>query len=160
MTTSLLSTLAAVAVGLMSGLYWAFTVVVMPSLRANDDRSFIAFMQAGNRVTISIWFLPVFVGSLLLPIAAAIALLAGDNGDAKRWGIGGAVLATLPVAITAGGSVPLNLALDRAGDVDSIDDPAAVRRAFEGPWTHFNFWRTITSTATLFALIRAVVQLR
>lgn len=160
MTTSLLSTLAAATVGLMSGLYWAFTVVVMPSLRTNDDRSFIAFMQAGNRVTISIWFLPVFVGSLLLPIAAAIALLAGDNGDAKRWGIGGAVLAAFPLAITAGGSVPLNLALDRAGDVDSIDDPAAVRRRFEGPWTRFNLWRTITSTAAFFALIRAVLLLR
>lgn len=119
MTTSLLFTLSAVAVGLMSGLYWAFTVVVMPSLRANDDRSFIAFMQAGNRVTISIWFLPVFVGSLLLPIAAAIALIAGDNDDAKRWGVASAVLAALPVAITAGGNVPLNLALDRAGDVET-----------------------------------------
>ncbi|MGH9945519.1 MAG: DUF1772 domain-containing protein, partial [Pyrinomonadaceae bacterium] len=156
MITSLLSTLSAVAVGLMSGLYWAFTVVVMPSLRANDDRSFIAFMQTTNQVTISIWFLPVFVGSLLLPIAAAIAaLLAGDNDDAKRWAIAGAILAAIPVAITAGGNAPLNLALDRAGDVDSIGDPASVRRAFEGPWTRFNLWRTITSTAALFALIRA-----
>lgn len=160
MSTSLLSTLSAVAVGLMSGLYWAFTVVVMPSLRANDDRSFIAFMQTTNQVTISIWFLPVFVGSLLLPIAAAIALLAGDNDGAKRWGIGGAILAAISVAITVGGNAPLNLALERAGDVDSIGDPASVRRAFEGPWTRFNLWRTITSTAALFALIRAVRQLR
>ena len=160
MITSLLSTLSAVAVGLMSGLYWAFTVVVMPSLRANDDRSFIAFMQTTNQVTISIWFLPVFVGSLLLPIAAAVALLAGGNDGAKRWGIVGAILAAISVAITVGGNAPLNLALDRAGDVASIGDPASVRRAFEGTWTRLNLWRTITSTVALFALIRAAMQLR
>lgn len=160
MTRSLLSTLAAVAVGLMSGLYWAFTVVVMPALRTNDDRSFISFMQATNRVTISVWFLPVFVGSLLLPIATAIALLAGDNDDARRWGIASVILAAIPIAITAGGNVPLNLALDRAGDVDSIDDPASVRQAFEGPWTRLNLWRAITSAAALAALTRTVLALR
>lgn len=157
---TILSSLSAVAVGLMSGLYWAFTIVVMPGLRDNDDRAFISFMQASNRLTLTIWFLPIFVGSLLLPIAAAVALLAGDNDDAKRWGIASAILAAIPMAITAGGHVPLNIALDAAGNVDTIDDPAAVRRAFEGPWTRLNLWRTISSTAALAALIRTVLLLR
>ena len=160
MTTSILSTLSAIAVGLTSGLYWAFTIAVMPGLRDNDDRAFISVMQAINQRIQNVWFLPVFMGSLLLPIAAAIALLAGDNDDAKRWGIASAILAAIPVLVTVGGNVPLNNALDAAGNVNALDDPAAVRRAFEGPWTRLNLWRTITSTAALATLIRTVLLLR
>lgn len=160
MITSILSTLSAIAVGLTSGLYWAFTIAVMPGLRDNDDRAFISVMQAINRRIQNAWFLPVFMGSLLLPIAAAVALIAGDNDDAKRWGVASAVLAAIPVAITIGGNVPLNNTLDAAGNVETIDDPADVRRAFEGPWTRLNLWRTITSTAALAALIRTVFLLR
>lgn len=160
MLTSLLTTLSAVTVGLMSGLYWAFTIAVMPGLRDNNDRTFIAVMQAINQRIQNIWFLPVFVGSLLLPIGAAIALLASDHDDAKRWGIASAILAAIPFALTVGGNVPLNNALDAAGEFASIENPGEVRRAFEGPWTRLNLWRTITSTAALAALIRTVLLLR
>ena len=160
MTTTILSTVSAVAVGLTSGLYWAFSIAVMPGLRDNDDRAFISVMQAINRRIQNIWFLPVFMTSLLLPIAGAIALLAGDNDDAKRWGVASAVLAAIPFAITVGGNVPLNNALDAAGSVNAIEDPVSVRRAFEGPWTRLNLWRTVASTAALVALIRTVLVLR
>jgi uncharacterized membrane protein len=155
--SAVLATLSAIVVGLMSGLYWGFSIAVMPGLRDQDDRAFIAVMQAINTRIQNPWFLPVFMGSLLLPIAAAIAALAGDSGEAKRWGIAGAVLAAMPFAITVGGNVPLNDALDAAGPVAAIDDPAAVRRAFEGPWARLNLWRTVTSTAAVIVLIRAVV---
>lgn len=158
--TSVLSTLSAIAVGLTSGLYWAFTVAVMPGLRDTDDRTFISAMQSISRRIINPGFLPVFTGSLLLPVAAAIAHLAGDNDDARRWGIAGAIMAVIPVAITFGGNVPLNDAIEAAGDVERIEDPASVRDAFEGPWIRLNLWRTITSTVALAALIRTVRLLR
>jgi len=160
MLATLLTTLSAVAVGLMSGLYWSFSIAVMPGLRDTDDRPFISVMQAINRRIQNIWFLPVFMASLLLPIAAAIALLVDDNSDAKRWGVSSAILAAIPFAVTVAGNIPLNNALDAAGDVDAIEDPAVVRRAFEGPWTRLNFWRTITSTAALAALVRTILLLR
>ena len=158
--SSTLSMLSAMAVGLTSGLYWAFTVAVMPGLRDSDDRTFIAVMQAINMRIQNIWFLPVFMGSLLLPIAAAVALLMGDNLEARRWGVASAVLAAIPFALTAGGNVPLNDALDAAGAVGTIEDPATVRHAFEGSWNRLNLWRTITSTAALVALIRTVLLVR
>lgn len=151
--TTILAALSAIVVGLASGLYWAFTVAVMPGLRDTGDRAFIAVMQAINRRILNAWFLAVFMGSLLLPIATAVALLAGDDDDAKRWGIASAVLAAIPVALTAGGNVPLNNALDAAGHVDTIDDPAAVRRAFEERWTRLNLLRTVTSTAALICTV-------
>jgi uncharacterized membrane protein len=158
--SGILATLSAIAVGLTSGLYWSFTVAVMPGLRDADDRVFIAVMQAINTRIQNVWFLPVFMGSLLLPVAAAIALLMGDNAEARRWGVASAILATIPFALTAGGNVPLNNALDAAGAAGTIEDPSVVRRAFEGPWTRLNLWRTIISTAALAALVRTVLLVR
>ena len=70
--TTILAALSTVAVGLMSGLYWAFSVAVMPGLRDADDRAFVTTMQAINRRILNPWFLTVFMGSLLLPIAGGI----------------------------------------------------------------------------------------
>lgn len=155
--TTILASLSTVAVGLMSGIYWAFTTAVMPGLRDRDDRSFIVTMQSINRRILNPWFLTIFMGSLLLPIATAIALFLDDDNDARWWGIAGAIAAAVPFAITIGGNVPLNNALDAA---TPNDDQAATRRAFEGPWTRLNLWRTITATAALAVLIRTLLTLR
>lgn len=155
--TTILASLSTVAVGLMSGIYWAFTTAVMPGLRDRDDRSFIVTMQSINRRILNPWFLTIFMGSLLLPIATAIALFLDDDNDARWWGIAGAIAAAVPFAITIGGNVPLNNSLDAA---TQNDDQAATRRAFEGPWTRLNLWRTITATAALAVLIRTLLTLR
>lgn len=155
--TTILASLSTVAVGLMSGIYWAFTTAVMPGLRDRDDRSFIVTMQSINRRILNPWFLTIFMGSLLLPIATAIALFIDDDNDARWWGIAGAIAAAVPFAITIGGNVPLNNTLDAA---TPNDDQAATRRAFEGPWTRLNLWRTITATAALAVLIRTLLTLR
>lgn len=155
--TTILASLSTVAVGLMSGIYWAFTTAVMPGLRDRDDRSFIVTMQSINRRILNPWFLTIFMGSLLLPIATAIALFLDDDNDARWWGIAGAIAAAVPFAITIGGNVPLNNTLDAA---TPNDDQAATRRAFEGPWTRLNLWRTITATAALAVLIRTLLTLR
>lgn len=155
--TTILAALSTVAVGLTSGIYWAFTVAVMPGLRDTGDRTFVTSMQAINRRILNPWFLTLFMGSLVLPIAAAIALFVDDDGDARWWGVAGAVAAAVPFAITMGRNVPLNDALDAA---DPDDNPAATRRAFEGPWTRLNLWRTVTSTAALAIFIRTILLLR
>lgn len=148
--TGVLAILATVAVGLTSGLYWGFAVGVMPGLRDADDRAFVAAMQAVNRRILTPGFLVVFLGSLLLPIATAVALLSGDGDDARRWGVVGAVAAVVPFAITAGGNVPLNDALAAA----DLGDATSARRAFEGRWVRLNRWRALASVVALIALAR------
>ena len=39
--TTILSALSTIAVGLTSGLYWGFSIAVMPGLRDTDDRAFV-----------------------------------------------------------------------------------------------------------------------
>jgi uncharacterized membrane protein len=56
------------------------------------------------------------------------------------------------------GNVPLNDALDAAGRIDEIKDLAAVREKFETKWVRLNALRTVTSTASLAALLWAAVR--
>lgn len=156
--TTILTFCAIISVGMMSGLYWAFTIAVMPGLAESDDRTFIAVMQAINRRIQNIWFLPVFLGSVVLPVATAVTLFVSNDSEATAWGVAGGLLAILPVVITGRGNIPLNTALASAGDGGDLDDPAAVRRSFERPWNRLNLWRTVCSTLAFVALIGAVVQ--
>jgi len=48
--------------------------------------------------------------------------------------------------VTFAGNIPLNNALDGAGDPDRVTDLGAVRRAFESRWVRLNTLRAATST--------------
>lgn len=154
MITFSLTMLATVAAGLMAGLYVAFSIAVMPGLREMDDRTFIATMQAINRRILNPWFMAIFLGSVLAPVALAVTLLVGDHeADVRRWGVLGAVLAVVSFAITVGANVPRNVALDHAGDPSALADPAAVRGTFEASWTRWNHLRSVFSVAAFVALV-------
>nr|BFE81336.1 hypothetical protein GCM10020093_039370 [Planobispora longispora] len=59
--------------------------------------------------------------------------------------------------VTAAVNVPLNNAIDAAGDPAAIADPAAVRAAFETRWVRWNVVRAVSSTAALACLAWALV---
>ena len=121
---TILAVSAIISVGMMSGLYWAFTIAVMPGLAESDDRTFVAVMQAINRRIQNVWFLPVFLGSVVLPVATAVTLFVSNDSEATPWGVAGGLLAILPLVITVRGNIPLNTALESAGDGGDLDDPA------------------------------------
>lgn len=132
---------AALLLGLSAGLFFAFSVAVMPGLRRTDDAAFVAAMTAINRAILNFPFGLVFVGALVAPVVAAI--LAFITGASSPWLlIAAAVVYLVGVLFVTGGvSVPLNEALDRDGK----------RRAFESRWVRFNTVRTVSGTAA-FAL--------
>ena len=68
------------------------------------------------------------------------------------------MLAVGTIAITAGGNIPLNDALDAAGDVDRIRDLAAVRSDFESAWVRWNIARCLTSAGALGCLVMAALR--
>ena len=86
----------------------------------------------------------------------AVAAFVADTGD-QRFAIGGAaVLSVLSVAITGSINVPLNNALDAAGDPASGTSVAAVRARFERRWTRGNIARAAASTAAFGGLVWAL----
>ncbi|MFG2622066.1 DUF1772 domain-containing protein [Streptomyces sp. NPDC048507] len=149
---------ATVTMGLVSGLFYGFTVAVMPGLRGAGDRTVVEVMQRINVAILNGWFLAGYVGSLLLTgLALALHVPAGGRSVLAPL-IGAFAACVLAMAVTGRVNIPLNNALAAAGPADRIADPAAVRRAFERPWVRANLWRTLLSTASTVLLAWALVR--
>jgi uncharacterized membrane protein len=145
---------AVIAMGLLTGLFYAFDVAVMPALTAADDRTLVDAMQR-------MVDLPSFPLTLLAaPALAAVALVqARRSGSTKTasWIVAGLVLYTVTVVITFAVHLPLNEDLEQAGDPARIEDLAAVRDDFVTPWVAWNIVRTLALVAAFGCLVRALV---
>ncbi|WP_412543719.1 anthrone oxygenase family protein [Longispora sp. K20-0274] len=148
---------ATLTTGLIAGLFYSFTVAVMPGLRQAEDRSFVDTMQRINVAIINGWFMLCFVGALLLIALAAALHLRAAGRPALPWIAAALVLYLVMFVITAAVNVPLNNALDAAGKPGAITDLAAVRARFEATWVGWNVVRTLTSTAAFGCLTWALV---
>ena len=151
--TGLVLGAALVAMALVAGLIYTFSVAVMPNLADADDRTFVATMQRFNQNPA---FQVSFTGALLLTVLAVVLQRRHGPGDAVRWTVVALGLYAIVVAVTFGLHIPLNDELDRAGDPDRIIDLARVRNQFEGPWVAGNIVRALLSTAAVVALARAL----
>lgn len=148
---------ALVAMGLITGMFYAFDVSVMPGLADVDDRTFVDSMQRINEATLNPVFYLSFMGATLItPVAAVVEWRAGRRGAAV-WVIAALACYGIAFMVTTAISVPLNDDLVNAGDPATIADLAAVRDDFEGPWVAWNIVRTISSTVALACLGRALV---
>lgn len=145
---------ATVAAGLQAGTYYAWATGVMPGLSRGDDRTFVAAMQNINVAIVNPAFMLSFLGA---PLLAGAAILT-SGGSARPWVIAGTAFAVGTIAITAGGNIPLNNALDSAGSVEGIADLAGVRSDFESSWVSWNIARALTSTASLACLAWAALR--
>ena len=146
--TGLVLGAALVAMALVAGLIYTFSVAVMPNLAAADDRTFVVTMQRFNENPA---FFLSFAEALVLTALAAVLQRRHGPAVATRWTVASLVLYAIVLAVTFGINVPLNDELDRAGDL------AHVRNQFEGPWVAANIVRTLLSTAAVAALARALL---
>lgn len=149
--TSFVAVLAVLTTSLVAGLFAAFSYAVMPALRRVDDVVLVRTMQAVNRAILNPVFLPLFLGALVLDVAATV-LTWSDEG-ARIWALAGTVAYAATVAITVTRNVPLNEALDR-----DVGSPADQRAAFESPWTRWNHARTATNVLAAVLLLVAFVE--
>ena len=152
--TGLVLGAALVAMALVTGLIYTFSVAVMPNLAGADDRTFVATMQRFNDNPV---FQLTFTGALVLTVLAAVLQRRHGPGVAVRWTVAALVLYGIVFAVTLGINIPLNNEIDQAGDPDRIADLAHVRNQFEGPWVAANIVRTLFSTAAVAALARALL---
>ncbi|MGW0395934.1 anthrone oxygenase family protein [Streptomyces sp. NPDC003042] len=148
---------ATIAMGLVSGLFYGFCVAVMPGLRGCGDRTVVEVMQRVNVAILNGWFLLGYLGSLVFTGLALALHIVGDGRGAVGPLSGAFACCVLAMVVTGRVNIPLNNALAEAGPADRIADPAAVRRAFEGPWVRANVWRTVLSTAATGLLAWALV---
>ena len=145
---------AVVAMGLLTGLFFAFDVAVMPGLTAADDRTLVDGMQQMIE-------LPAFPLTLLVaPALAAVALFQARRSGSPQtagWIVASLALYTVMVVVTVVVHFPLNEDLKQAGDPTRIENLAAVRDDFVTPWVAWNIVRTLALTAALGSLAWALV---
>lgn len=148
---------AVVATGLLAGLFYGFTVAVMPGLARASGRTFVETMQRINVAILRPSFFLTFLGA---PALALIAVLL-HFGEAQRvalpWLIAGLAANIATLAITAAVNVPLNNALDSAGPPDQSTDVDSVRHGFERRWVRWNTIRTATSVLGFVLLVVALL---
>lgn len=146
LTTSLL--IAIVLNGLLAGLFFAFSIAVIPGLRRTDDATYVRSFRAINAAILNPVFLLVFCLAPLSAVGAVGAVLWSGGSESLGWSIIGGVCAVLTFVVTAAVNVRLNNALDRA-DVDTESQRLAARERFESRWNRWNHVRTLTSIGAL-----------
>ncbi len=147
---SILVLVSIISTGLMGGLFFGWMVTVIPGLRVIDDTTYIATMQSINVKIVNPAFVIPFI---LTPALLAIAgLFEYRIGHQRRAGLLWASALTYVVgvlAVTAGGNIPLNNALD-AFDLESASPSLALneRSGYEGPWNRWHLARTIAASVS------------
>ena len=146
--------IATVATGLMAGIFFGFSVAVMPALARVDDTTFVRVMQRINSAIQNGLFGLVFLGALVAGGAAVWWHL--DRPDVRGWVVAGFAGYLVTLVITFAVNIPLNNRLDRAGPADRLADPRAARQGFEKPWVRWHNLRTLTCVAAFGCLCAAL----
>lgn len=130
---------AIVGSGLMSGLLFAFSVVVMRALRELPAPVGMFAMQRINVLIINPLFLLVFLGTAMLCAAVGVLAVRGLGGAAAPWLVAGAVAYLAgPLGVTVAFNVPLN---NRLATVPA-DRAEAEWPAYVKAWLVWNHVRT------------------
>ncbi|GAB2578031.1 DUF1772 domain-containing protein [Streptomyces capparidis] len=144
---ALLAASSLLLTGAVAGLFFAFSVAVMPALDRVEPASAVAAMQSVNHKIQNPVFLTAF---LLAPVAAAATgavLLTLDHKLAAALFLTAAATyllgAFLPTAVV---NVPMNETLAAAG---TPTDPARAWAGYSPRWTAWNTARTAFSTLSL-----------
>jgi uncharacterized membrane protein len=150
---------AALAMGLMAGVFGVYAHTIMRGLGDTDDRTFVGAFQAMDRAIINPLFMLAFMGALALTAGATLLYVRGDGGSTVTpWVVAALGLYVVVFLVTVTIHVPLNDGLKAAGDPDRIADLAAVRDAFhEGRWAAWNVVRAVATTVAFGCLLWALV---
>jgi uncharacterized membrane protein len=140
--------------GAMTGLYFAFTVAVMPGLNALPAETAIMTMRSLNRRIINPWFISAFLGMPFLALASGVLLMLTElRLPAFMLFASGGIYLVGSLVPTMFVNVPLNLTLERTV---APADAAGLWAGYAKAWTR---WNTIRAAATGAGLLLAALAL-
>jgi uncharacterized membrane protein len=152
-----LTLLGALGCGLISGVFFAFSVFVMKALARLSPGEGIAAMQSINLAVINPFFLSVFLGTGLICAALMIASYwRWPNGGAGYSLMGGSLYVVGTLLVTMVCNVPRNNAL--AAVNSSAPEAAELWARYLKEWTAWNHLRTVAALAAALALTLAYCQ--
>lgn len=146
--------------GIIAGLFFSWSVSVMPGLRRVSDREFISAMQAMNRAIQNPLFLTCFMGALILLVISCISFYQKPFDKDYYLLLAAATLYfTGVIGITFVGNIPLNNMIENFR-IDGATNEAMkkLRLAFEDKWVYLNNLRTAFSIGTFCLLIIRLIR--
>ncbi|NMO13679.1 DUF1772 domain-containing protein [Pyxidicoccus fallax] len=144
--------LAALGSGLMAGVFFAFSAMVMKALARLPPAEGIRAMQSINVVALTPAFMTVFFGTAVVSVVAAVFALRAWEAPSARYVLLGSVLYVFGVVVvTAAFNVPRNSAL-AAVDPAHVDAAAQWTRYVSG-WTAWNHVRMVAALGALVSFL-------
>lgn len=161
MTISSIFLLAAtICLGLMAGLFYAYSCSVMPGLSRLQDQQYISAMQSINRaIQNPVFFMSFFGVLILLPITTYLKY--SQPISTVFWYILAATIIYLAGAflVTIFGNIPLNNTLDRFDLMKASEESIkAQREIFETKWNTLNNIRTLASFLSFICALVACLK--
>jgi uncharacterized membrane protein len=131
---------AIVGSGLVSGLLFAFSAVVMRALQELPPEAGMSTMQRVNVLIINPLFLLAFMGTSALCLAIAVVGVRGASSQGALWLLAGASAYLLgPLGVTMAFNVPLN---NRLASV-APNQASAEWPRYVAAWLRWNHVRTL-----------------
>lgn len=150
---AVITVFAAVGAGLVGGLLFAFSNVVMGSLDGESPEIAGRVMNRINVVIVNPLFVLLFAGTAVASAVLVIAELA-DGSDGSWLRIAGAACYLLGViGVTAGFHIPRNNRLAAA----PVDELGAAWVSFVRPWTVGNHVRAVAAAAAALLLTASLL---
>lgn len=146
---------AIVGCGLVSGLLFAFSVVIMRALLQLSPEIGMVAMQRINVIIINPLFFLVFLGTSAICLAVAVIAAGGMSNEGSPWLLAGAVAYLLgPLGITMTFNVPLNNMLAKI----HADQAATQWPRYASAWLRWNHLRTALGTLAMALFCIGLVQ--
>ena len=137
---------ASLGAGLMAGLFFVFSVVIMTSFGRLPAPQGIAAMQTINQVILNPWFFVPFFGTALIGLILAGTALFDGLARGSSYLIAAAVLYIAGcIIVTIVWNVPLNNTLAATNPADA--GAATVWSKYLDVWTRWNHVRTVACAA-------------
>jgi uncharacterized membrane protein len=148
---------SAIGCGVMAGVYFAFSVFVMPALGRIDQAGGMAAMNAINVDILNSLFMPLFFGTSLAAFSLAILALVhwGEAGTVSML-VGGVLYVGGMFIVTVAFNVPLNDALASADP--GTPASRAIWSRFLSEWTVWNHIRAGASAVASGLFISALIS--
>lgn len=142
----ILTLLAALGSGIMTGLFFAFSAFIMQAFARRPASVGIAAMQSVNETILRPIFFLVFFGTAALSLILAILAAIGWDSPAAGWRLAGGLLYLAgSIGVTILWNVPLNNELARVNAETA--EAARVWARYLKVWTGWNHVRTVACLA-------------
>ena len=143
--------------GLSAGLFYAWSVSVIPGTKRVPDLTYLETMQSINRAILNPAFFLIFFGSIILLSIASIY-----ESHSNKWAFGLMLTAAITyligtVGVTAFGNVPLNDQLEVLKITETSPDTITTfRKYYESNWNRLHLVRTVFAVVSFLAAVFAL----